>query len=157
MIAPLVTSERGVLRQSTYYPYAWALKYARGRVLDLRVESETYPITGAGLQSDFARDGDVPFVDIVATIDESAGQAAVLMLNRDLDGEREVVLEWEDVIPARVLSCETLTGTDLKAFNTFEEPRRVMPQPLAAPAAGNRMSFKLPPRSYTVVHLGLKA
>src|SRR4029079_16688208 len=42
VIAPLVTNDQGVLRQSTYYPYAWALRYAKGRVLDLRVESETY-------------------------------------------------------------------------------------------------------------------
>ena len=155
VIAPLVTSDRGVLRQSTYYPYAWALRYARGRVLDVRVEAETYPITGSGLQSDFARNGDVPFVDIVATIDEARGEAAVLMLNRDLTGEREVVLEWGDVVPARVLSCETLTGPDLKAFNTFEDSRRVAPQPLVAPAAGDRMAFKLPARSYSVAHLGL--
>src|SRR5205807_7226890 len=33
VIAPLVTNETGVLRQSTYYPFSWALKYARGRVL----------------------------------------------------------------------------------------------------------------------------
>ena len=157
VIAPLVTSEKGVLRQSIYYPYAWALKYARGRVLDLRVESETYPISGAGLQPDFARNGDVPFVDLVATIDEPAGQAAVLMLNRDLDGEREVVLEWQDIVPTRVLACDTITGTDLKAFNTFDQPRRVAPQALAPPAAGGRMSFKLPPGSYTAVHLSLKA
>ena len=124
-------------------------------MLDLRVESETYPIKAAGLQADFARDADVPFVDIVATLDEPGGQAAVLMLNRDLDGEREVVLQWEDVVPTRVLACETLTGTDLKAFNTFEQPRRVAPQPLAPPAAGSRMTFKLPPRSYTVAHLSL--
>ena len=56
VIAPLVTNETGVLRQSIYYPYAWALRYAKGRVLDLRVESETYAITAAGLQPDFARD-----------------------------------------------------------------------------------------------------
>jgi alpha-N-arabinofuranosidase len=154
-IAPLVTNEHGVLRQSTYYPYAWALRHARGRVLDLRVESETYPIKAAGLQSDFARDAEVPFVDIVATVDEPAGHAAVLMLNRDLDGEREVVLQWEDIVPTRVVACDTLTGTDLKAFNTFEQPRRVAPQPLAAPAAASRMTFKLPPRSYTVAQLGL--
>jgi alpha-L-arabinofuranosidase len=43
----------------------------------------------------------------------------------------------------------------LKAFNTFDAPRRVVPQALTAPAAGNRMTLKLPPRSYTVVHLGL--
>ena len=155
VIAPLVTNERAVLRQSTYYPYAWALRYARGRVLDLRVESETYPIVGTGLQSDFARTGVVPFVDLVATIDEPARQAAVLLLNRDLDAEREVVLEWTDVAPTRVLTCETLTGPDLKAFNTFEEPRRVIPHPLAAPAPGSRMTLTLPPRSYSVLHVAL--
>lgn len=155
VIAPLVTSDRGVLRQSTYYPYAWALRYARGRVLDLRVESETYPIAGTGLQPDFARTGTVPFVDLVATLDEPARQAAVLLLNRDLDAGREVVLEWADLVPTRVLTCETLTGNDLKAFNTFEAPRRVVPQALAAPVPGPRMTLTLPPRSYTVLHLAL--
>ena len=60
-----------------------------------------------------------------------------------------------DVVPTRVLTCETLTGPDLKAFNTFEEPRRVIPHPLAAPAAGSRMTLKLPPRSYSVLHVAL--
>ncbi|HEX5109065.1 MAG TPA: alpha-N-arabinofuranosidase [Vicinamibacterales bacterium] len=153
VIAPLVTSDTAVLRQSIYYPYAWALRYARGRVLDLRVESQTYPIRSAGLQADFARNDEVPFVDLVATHDAQNSQACVLILNRDLDGEREVVLEWRDVTPARVLTCETLTGTDLKAFNTFEQPRRVAPQRLDAPAAGARMTVKVPARSYTVTHL----
>ena len=150
VIAPLVTNDTGVLRQSTLFPYAWALRYARGRVLDLRVESDTYPIAAAGLQADFARNDQVPFVDVVATLDAQAGQACVLMLNRDLDGERELALEWRDITPTRVLACETLTGPDLKAFNTFEQPRRVAPQRLEAPAAGARMTFKLPARSYTV-------
>jgi alpha-L-arabinofuranosidase len=157
VIAPLVTNESGVLRQSTYYPYSWALRYARGRVLVLRVESDTYQIKGTGLQADFARDADVPFLDLVATLDESAGQAAVLMLNRDLDAARDLVLEWGDVVPTRVLACETLTGPDLKAVNTFADPRRVAPQRLDPPAAGARMTFNLPPRSYTVAHLATRA
>ena len=156
VIAPLVTNETGVLRQSTFYPYSWALRYARGRVLDLRVQSDTYPISADGLQADFARAGNVPFVDLVGTIDDVSGQAAVLMLNRDVDGERDLVLEWEGVVPARVLACETLTGPDLKAVNTFADPRRVTPQRLDPPAAGSRMTFKLPPRSYTVAHLAMR-
>ena len=155
VIAPLVTNDQGVLRQSTYYPYAWALRYAKGRVLDLRVESDTYPITPNGLQADFARAADVPFLDVVATLDEAAGQAALLILNRDVTDERELTVEWGDVVPKRIVACETLTGTDLKAFNTFEAPRRVVPQPLSAPAVGSRMTLKLPPRSYTVVQLGV--
>lgn len=153
VIAPLVTNETSVLRQSIYYPYAWALQYARGRVLDLQVESETYPIVADGLQADVARDDQVPFVDVTATINPQNGQACVLMLNRDLESERELVLEWRDPTPTRVLACQTLTGPDLKAFNTFEQPQRVVPRALEPPAVGSRMAFKLPARSYSVAHI----
>jgi alpha-N-arabinofuranosidase len=155
VIAPLVTSDQGVLRQSTYYPYAWALRYAKGRVLDLRVESDTYSISPDGLQADFARAADVPFLDVVATLDEAASRATVFVLNRDLTQERELIVEWDGVLPQRVLACETLTGADLKAFNTFDAPRRVAPQAVPPSSAGSRMTLALPPRSYTVMHLGL--
>ncbi len=153
VIAPLVTSETSVLRQSIYYPYAWALKYARGRVLDLLVESETYPIKAEGLRADFARNDDVPFLDVVATIDPQNGEVCVLMLNRDLESERELVLDWRDPSPTGVLACETLTGPDLKAANTFDKPTVVAPTKLDAPQVGSKMTFKLPPRSYTVAHI----
>ncbi|MGA3141707.1 MAG: alpha-N-arabinofuranosidase [Verrucomicrobiota bacterium] len=151
VIAPLVTNETSVMCQSIYYPYAWALKYARGRVLDLLVESETYPIDAAGLRADFAINAQVPYLDVVATINPPDGKVCVLMLNRDLESERELVLEWRDPMPTRVLACETLTGSDLKAVNTFEQPKLVVPKPLQAPSAGSKMTFKLPPRSYSVV------
>jgi alpha-N-arabinofuranosidase len=153
VIAPLVTSETSVLRQSIYYPYAWALRYARGRVLDPRVESESYPIRAAGLRPDFARDDRVPFVDLAATLDPGNGELCLLVLNRDLVAERELVLDCRDFSPSRVLASETLTGTDLKAANTFERPTLVAPRPLEAPRPGSRMTFKLPARSYSVVHM----
>jgi alpha-N-arabinofuranosidase len=151
VIAPLVTNEEKVLRQSIYYPYAWALKYARGRVLDLLVESETYPIRAEGLRPDFARDDQVPYLDVVVTFDPANGEACLLALNRDLESDRELVLNWQDPVPTRVLACKTLTGRDLKASNTFERPMNVAPQEFEAPRAAATMTFKLPPRSYTVV------
>ena len=153
VIAPLVTNETSVLRQSIYYPYSWALKYARGRVLDLRVESETYPIKADGLRADFARNDDVPYVDVVATVDAEKNQACVLMLNRDLENDRELTLEWRAPTPMRVVACETLTGPDLKAFNTFEKPSMVAPRNFDAPKPGANMVFKLPPRSYTALQV----
>jgi alpha-N-arabinofuranosidase len=155
VIAPLVTNETSVLRQTIYYPYAWALQYARGRVLDLEVESEAYPIKAAGLRPDFARDDRVPFLDVAATLDHGSGQACVLMLNRDLDAERELVLEWRGQAPSRVLACLTLTGPDLKATNTFAQPTRVVPRPLDAPRPGTTMRFRLPRQSFSVAHLAL--
>jgi alpha-N-arabinofuranosidase len=153
VIAPLVTKPEGTLRQSIYYPYAMVNKYARGRVLDLQVEGETYPIRAAGLRYDFARDEEVPFVDVVATYDAQEKRIAVFALNRDLSDERELALTFEDVTPSRVLACETVTGTDLKAFNTFENPNKVVTTKLDAMKAGAKMTVKLPARSYTVLHL----
>ncbi len=153
VIAPLMTNETSVLRQTTFYPYDWALQYARGRVLDLQVACGTYPIRGDGLQADYAIDADVPYLDVVATMDRTNGNVCLLMLNRDLESERELVLDWRDPTPTRVLACETLTGPDLKAVNTFDQPTLVRPQPLEPPAAGSSMTFKLPPRSYSVARI----
>jgi alpha-L-arabinofuranosidase len=153
VIAPLVTSRTAVLRQSIYYPYAWALKYAQGRVLDPLVQSDTYPIRPEGLRPDFARDDRVPYVDLAATYDPQNAQLCLFMLNRDLEGERELLVDYRDLTPTRVLAAETLTGADLKAANSFERPTVVAPRPLEAPAPGAAMTFKLPARSYSVVHL----
>jgi alpha-N-arabinofuranosidase len=153
VIAPLMTNATSVLRQTIYYPYLWALKYAQGRVLDLQVESETYPIKAEGLRADFARNDQVPYLDVTATINPPDGQVCLLMLNRDLESERELVVEFRDPTPKRVLACETLTGTDLKAANTFAQPKLVVPRALDAPQVGSKMTFKLPARSYNVVPL----
>ena len=155
VIAPLVTNDDGVLRQSIYYPYAWALKHARGRVLDLVVESETYPIRADGLQPDFARDDLVPYIDVTVTLDEQQGEACVFVLNRDLESDREIVLEWQSPTPTQILSCETLTGPDLKATNSFEHPDQVEPQALEAPEPGQIMTLKLPAASYTKLNLAV--
>jgi alpha-N-arabinofuranosidase len=76
-----------------------------------------------------------------------------MALNRDVAADRELVVEWKDAAPKRVVFAETLTGTDLKAANTFDQPNRVVPQKLDPPAVAARMTFKLPPRSYTVVRV----
>ena len=153
VIAPLVTNSKGTLRQSIYYPYQMVLKYARGRTLDLQVECETYPVHAAGLRFDFAREAEVPYLDVVATYDAKEKRVAVFALNRDLTSERELALNFEDIAPSKVLACETVTGPDLKAFNTFENPNKVVSTRLDAGKAGAKMSVKLPARSYTVIHL----
>ncbi|HTQ50170.1 MAG TPA: alpha-L-arabinofuranosidase C-terminal domain-containing protein, partial [Candidatus Acidoferrales bacterium] len=111
------------------------------------------PIHADGLRADFARNDEVPYVDVTATLDPENGQVSLFMLNRDLDAERELVVEFQDPTPKQVLACETLAGPDLKAFNTFNRPMTVSPRTLDAPSASSKMTFKLPARSYTVAHL----
>lgn len=153
VIAPLMTNTEKTIRQTIYYPYAWALQYAHGRVLELPVECETYPIRATGLRPDFARNEQVPFIDIVATHNPRNGEMALFMLNRDTTAERDIRIAWQSPTPTRVLVCQTLTGRDMKAANTFEQPNNVTPKNLDAPAAGTSMTFRLPAGSYTVAHL----
>ena len=153
VIAPLMTNAEKTIRQTIYYPYAWALQYAHGRVLDLQVESETYPIRALGLRADFARNEEVPFLDVVATHDPRNGQVALFMLNRDTTRERDITITWQSPTPSRVMVCQTITGRDLKAINTFDQPSNVVPKNLDAPNAGASMTFRLPAGSYTVAQM----
>jgi alpha-N-arabinofuranosidase len=142
VIAPITTNQNGFFRQTIYYPYRWALQCARGDVLDLAVESETYNVRGSG---------PVPYVDVSGTLDKQSGALTLFMLNRDLEKARDLEVVWRDTPPQKVAFSQVLTGPDLKAFNSFENPAKVAPQPFDAPKLGTRTVLQLPPRSYTVM------
>ena len=57
----------------------------------------------------------------------------------------------DDVSPG-IPKCE-LSGRDLKAINTFDQPGNVVPKNLDAPNAGALMTFRLPAGSYTVAQM----
>lgn len=142
VIAPIMTNENGLVKQTTYYPYSWALDFARGTVLELLVESPTYEIAGMD---------PVSYVDVAATQQAESGKLAFFLLNRDLAKPHSVEIVWEGVAP-HATDAIVLTGSDLKASNTFEAPSRVVPQKAEKPSgSGARTTFELPPRSYTVV------
>jgi alpha-L-arabinofuranosidase len=147
VIAPIMTNSDGILRQTIYYPYSWALQFAKGSVLELLVESPMYDVTGMDK---------VPHVDVASSIDRDSGKLSMFLLNRDLTKSHEVEVTWEDAAPSRVISASVLTGDDLKAANSFAVPDRVAPHMFSVPAvSGSRTRFELPARSYTVVQWSL--
>ena len=157
VIAALVTNKESVLRQTIYYPYAWGIKYAKGTVLDLVVESETYPISRKYEASysggNRPRQEQTPYLDVSATHDPANGNCSILILNRDLDKDREVEIEFRDMTPTKVLAAKTLTGKNLQAANTFAKPNNIIGQDFDAPRAGSKMTVKLLARSYSVLQV----
>ncbi len=142
VIAPIMTNANGLLRQTIYYPYSWALEFARGAALELLVESPTYDVTGMGA---------VSYVDVAGTYQADTGKTVLFLLNRDLAKPHEVEILWEGTAP-HATEAVVLTGSDLKASNTFEAPSRVVPQQAEKPSnSGARTTFELPARSYSVV------
>jgi alpha-L-arabinofuranosidase len=143
VIAPIMTNAKGSLRQTIFYPYSFALQYARGTVLNLLVDSPTY---------EASQMGQVPYVDATGTLNSADGKVSLFILNRDLNKSHTVEINWQDKAPSQVLNSTTLTGSDLKAINSFDAPKRVVPQTADKPStSGGRTKFEVPARSYTVI------
>jgi alpha-N-arabinofuranosidase len=146
VIAPIMTNSNGLLRQTIYYPYSWALQLARGSVLSLQVDSPGYEVAGMG---------QVPYLDVAGTVSSEGGKMSLFVLNRDLSKAHAIEVNWQDKAPSRALSTVLLTGDDLKASNSFDAPQRVSPRTLDKPSiTGGRAKFEVPPRSYTVIQWG---
>jgi alpha-L-arabinofuranosidase len=152
VIAPLMTNEQTVIRQTIYYPYAWALHNCHGDVLRPVVESPTYEVAAVGFgRGDLGR---VPYLDLAVTHDRASGKTSLLVLNRDLENSRELEVNWRAEAPTRVLASQTLTGPDLKASNTFEDPKRAIPSALEPPQLrGSRLTLEAPAKSFSLVVL----
>jgi alpha-N-arabinofuranosidase len=143
VIAPIMTNANGLFRQTIYYPYSWALQYASGNVLQVLVQSPTYEPEHMD---------PVPYIDSVATLNPTNGQVSLFVLNRDLSKARTVEVVWEDTAPHGVANSLVLTGDDLKAVNSFDNPEKVKPQPFERPSTANgRTRFEVPARSFTLV------
>ncbi|HKU26055.1 MAG TPA: alpha-N-arabinofuranosidase [Candidatus Sulfotelmatobacter sp.] len=160
VIAPLMTNANGVLKQTIYYPYSWALRHAHGRAVHIVPEGPTYEVAHLGRPTEAIGIigpglGSVPYLDIVTTLDTETKTASLFILNRDLEKPRDVDITWRDLSPAKVNSWQTITGNDRRAVNTFEQPNRVAPQNLDAPKVGPRMTFQVPAGSYSVMSLAL--
>ena len=143
VIAPIMTNGSGLFRQTIYYPYSWALRMAWGDALNVLAEAPEYEVSEMGK---------VPYLDVVATFSKEKGNASVFILNRDLERAHQVDLVWEDIAPTRVISASVLTGSDLKAVNSFASPKTVVPTEFSKPStSGGHTKFEVPARSYTVL------
>lgn len=145
VIAPIMTNESGLYRQTIYYPYVWAIQNAKGIALQALVDSPSYDL--ADLKA-------VPYIDAAATYDKASGKTALFVFNRDLAKAQDVEVIWEDSAPTKASEAITLTGKDLKAFNSFAAPKNVAPQPMEKPAMKNgKVVLQLPPQSYSMIQL----
>ena len=107
VIAPIATNAKGLLRQSIYYPYSWALQWARGNVLNVLVESPAYEV---------AEFGQVPYLDVAGTLSSEDGKTSLFILNRDLAKSRAVEINWQGLAPGKLLTSTTLTPYDRPAM-----------------------------------------
>jgi alpha-N-arabinofuranosidase len=143
IIAPVLTTDDSVLRQSTFYPFVFFSKYASGQSLDVLTKVATMNTRLYGNQ---------PLLDVSASHDADTGAGAVFLVNRSQTDTITTEVVWQSEAPAQIKAVHQMAFTDLKAANSFEHPDVIVPRTLAGMAVdGNKVVMQLPPQSFTVL------
>ncbi|MDQ1064949.1 arabinosylfuranosidase ArfA [Streptomyces canus] len=119
VIAPVMTEPGGpAWRQTTFFPFAQASAYGRGRVLRVEVDSPTYPT---------ARFGDVPLLHATAVTDDETGDITVFAVNRSQTDTLPLEIDLRGFDARTVAEHLVLADSDPEATNTADRPDRVTP------------------------------
>jgi alpha-L-arabinofuranosidase len=147
VIAP-IWSEPGqpAWRQTIFHPFALTAQHARGDVLDVRCRSDVM---------DTAAYGDVPAVDVVATMPESDDAMCVLAVNRHLSDPAQLTMTLRGVPGMRVAGHVAIGGPDQVAVvNSAERPGAVSPRPVTGTVVKDgELRAELGPASWNLIRL----
>ncbi len=146
VIAPIMTVPGGpAWRQTTFFPYAYASRYGRGRALQLALDCPGY-------STSFAEN--VAYLDISAVETEADGALTFFIVNRHQSETIELNLSLEGFGDRNVTMDKVMEGHDLRAVNgpgaETIEPR----DGSGASAAGRRLAAAIAPLSYRMIRLG---
>ncbi len=138
VIAPIMTETGGrSWVQTIYYPFMHASLYGRGAALNCVVECESYTAGGRS----------IPYVESIATFDESSGELTVFAVNRSLDRPVELSLDFSGFGEVSLVEHIVLSSDNMKAANTADAPNAVSPSKGGAEGA----SAPLGPHSWNVM------
>ncbi|MGP4043214.1 arabinosylfuranosidase ArfA [Streptomyces sp. 2A115] len=119
VIAPIMTEPGGqAWRQTTFFPFAQAAQYGRGRVLRVEADSPMYTT---------AKFGEVPLLHATAVTDDETGEVTVFAVNRGQTSALPLVIDLRGVEARAVEEHLVLADADPEARNTLDQPDRVTP------------------------------
>ncbi|MFF3334894.1 alpha-N-arabinofuranosidase [Streptomyces sp. NPDC002888] len=146
VIAPIMTEPGGpAWRQTTFFPFAQASAYGRGRVLRVDVDSPTYPT---------ARFGDVPLLHATAVIDGETGDITVFAVNRSQTDTLPLNIDLRGVDAHTLAEHLVLADSDPEATNTADRPDRVTPHPATGTTVTDGvLHAELEPLSWNMIRL----
>ncbi|MBN1889618.1 MAG: alpha-N-arabinofuranosidase [Thermoflexales bacterium] len=146
VIAPILTTTEGLVKQTIFYPFMLVSKFARGQSLAVATE---VPMIST------SKCGDMPALDVSASHDPATGRSAVFIVNRSQTDALSTDIIWQSEAPRQIAGVYQIAGSDVKAANTFEHPDTIVArQVTGGQMDGNKLSLQLPPLSFTVVSAG---
>jgi alpha-N-arabinofuranosidase len=143
VISWLQTRGDELLKQPSYYVFKLVSNLARGEALNVLVK--------APLVETKQYDA-VPTLDVSASYDIKNQQGTIFLVNRSLTEPVVTDLVWQDKKAVQIDNAWQLAGSDPKEINSWEEPNRLVANPISSPTVkDNQSSMQLPPLSFTAI------
>lgn len=143
VISWLQTRGDELLKQPSYYVFKLVSNLARGDALDVLVKAP---------ELETRQYGAVPVLDVSASYDNEIQQGAIFLVNR---GQTETVatdLVWQNGKTIQAGKAWQLAGSDPKETNSWDEPNRLVANPLSTPTViDGQATIQLPPLSVTAI------
>ena len=154
VIAPIMTNEKGLFLQPTYFPLAEYAKQRGNTALNAFVASPTYRVQGGRGQ---ATGPEIKYLDVSATYNRDARQIFLNVLNRSRDKSIETTIDNQEGTLGEQVSVWEMNHPDLKATHTFGDDRKVRPVTRTATVPrGQRFTYTFPAHSLTILQLSLR-
>jgi alpha-N-arabinofuranosidase len=142
VIAPIMTNEKGLFLQPIYFPIVEYGKQRNNTSLDVFVSSPTYKMP--------QRTQEAAYLDVSATYDAKNGYVFVNVLNRSKDRDIAAAIENQSGRFAPEAAVWQMSGSDVKATNTFGD-QKVRPSTSSTTLAAGQYTF--PAHSLTILRL----
>jgi alpha-N-arabinofuranosidase len=145
VIGPIMTEKGGpAWRQTIFHPFSQASKFGHGKVLDPKLTSTTYQTKVADEVNHIS----------VSAIDNQDGNVTLFILNRELEKSTDFDIDLRSFGAIESTEAWQLTGTDLLATNTRENPDHIKPEANSTVTHDNsRATIRLQPASWNLVRL----
>lgn len=117
VISPLMTTEDGIVKQTTWYPLLLFSKYMRGWTIGCHVRCGAYDgVTQPAWLQAVLEDG-ASWLDVSACVNEE-GTVSCVVVNMHEERDFDVEMEMDDATSE--VTVFEITGKDVKATNTRE-------------------------------------
>src|SRR6185437_6614279 len=95
----------------------------------------------------------VPYLDVVAALDDSGGKLTLFCVNRRLNRHIDAEISLDGFIPRGAARAKTLDASSIYDVNSDMRPEAVTPVVSAFAIKGSKFSYSFPPSSVTVIEL----
>lgn len=144
VIAPIMTEEEGVWRQTIYYPFLHASLYGRGTVIKTVVNTPCHRTSC----HEEVRD-----VVCTAVYLKEKEELTIFAVNRNLSEDQELILDIRSFGKMKILEKLMLVSEDLKTENSLNKERVKPVKDLKIYADGQNIKTVLKRASWNVIRL----